>query len=175
MPQVIRAASQRRGHLRRGERDLPGGEGQATGQARSARGEPPKWALAILVARESASAGPGSAADGPVMLMMFSPSTTIVASARSGLTPSNSGPPAIVVRAWLLIADPFWPVYPAALHNELGVGKCREVEHRVPGHEHEVGELSRLDRADAVIDAEQRRRVTGGGLHRIHSARTVVM
>src|SRR5215467_8515505 len=119
--------------------------------------------------------GPGSAADGPVMLMMFSPSTTIVASARSGLTPSNSSPSTIVVRAWLLIADPFWPVNPAALHNELGVGQRGEVEHRVPRHEHEVGELSRLDRADAVIHAEQRRRVTGGGLHGIHSARAVVV
>src|SRR5215467_9770574 len=107
------------------------------------------------------------------MLMMFSPSTTIVASARSGLTPSNSSPSTIVVRAWLLIADPFWPVYPAALHNEFGVGQRGEVEHRVPRHEHEVGELSRLDRADAVIHAEQRRRVTGGGLHGIHGARTV--
>ena len=76
----------------------------------------------VEVVRRSASAGPGSAADGPVMLTMLPPSTTIVASASSGLTPSNSSPPAIVVRAGLLIADHFWPVDPAALHNELGVG-----------------------------------------------------
>ena len=89
----------------------------------------------VEVVRRSASAGPGSAADGPVMLTMLPPSTTIVASASSGLTPSNSSPPAIVVRAGLLIADHFWPVDPAALHDKLGVGQCGEVEHRVSGHE----------------------------------------